>query len=79
LANGTPLPRNTDSTDFSDAALLALDSNNNPIARLNFKDCFPISLSGLEFDVYSGTTLHFTGEAQFKYTYFTIESLITTS
>ena len=77
LADGTPSVRNTDSTDFSDASLLALDSNNRPIARLNFINCFPISLSGLDFDVSTGSTQYFTAQAQFKYNYFTVESLIT--
>jgi hypothetical protein len=76
LSDGRPVVRNTDATDFSDASLLALDSNNNPIARLNFTDCFPTVLSGLDFDVSSGNTQYFTAQAQFKYKYFTAESLV---
>jgi hypothetical protein len=76
-STGEPQLRSTDMTDFSDAALLVLDSNNNPKVKLNFIDCFPISLSGLDFDISSGNVQYFAGEAVFKYLTYTIEVLTT--
>jgi hypothetical protein len=68
--------RKTDITEYSDATLMVLNSNNLPIVRLNFVDCFPISLSGLDFDVSSGNTQYFVGNAVFKYRMFSVESLL---
>jgi hypothetical protein len=70
--------RRTDLPEYSDATLMVLNSNNLPIVRLNFIDCFPISLSGLDFDVSTGNTQYFVGNAVFKYRMFTVESLIST-
>jgi len=60
---------------FSDAALLVVDSNNNPIVRLNFQDLFPISIEGLDFDITTAGMEYFVGVATFRYKVFTIEKL----
>lgn len=70
--------RKTDLPEYSDATLMVLNSNNLPIVRLNFIDCFPVSLSGLDFDVSTGNTQYFVGNAVFKYRIFSIESLLST-
>jgi hypothetical protein len=70
--------RRTDLPEYSDATLMVLNSSDLPIVRLNFIDCFPISLSGLDFDVSTGNTQYFVGNAVFKYRMFTVESLLTT-
>jgi hypothetical protein len=57
----------------SDATLFVLDSNNNPATAIQFKDAFPISLSGLEFDVTD--TEYFVGTAIFRYLNFKVEAL----
>ena len=57
----------------SDATLFVLDSNNNPNVRIQFKDAFPISLSGLDFDIANGTGDYFIGIAAFKYRIYDIE------
>lgn len=67
--------RKSDLYEYSDATLLVLDSDNLPIARLNFMDCFPISLTGLDFDISSGNVQYFAAQAVFKYRSFTVESL----
>lgn len=74
-ATGKPQLRTTDLTDFSDAVLLVLDSNNNPKVALNFMDCFPVSLSGLDFDISTGNVQYFAAQAVFKYRAYTIEVL----
>src|SRR3990167_6102162 len=35
---------------LSDETLLVLDNSNNPVAQFNFTDCFPTSLTTMEFD-----------------------------
>ena len=70
--------RRTDLPEYSDATLMVLSSNDQPIVRLNFLDCFPISLQGLDFDVSTGNTQYFVGNAVFKYRMFTVESLLAT-
>lgn len=73
--NDRPGIRSSDLTEYSDAALLVLNSDNLPIVRLNFVDCFPTSLTGMEFDVSTGNTQYFTAQASFRYRMFTIETL----
>ncbi len=73
--DGRPNLRSTDITEYSDAVLMVIDSDNLPIAQLNFFDCFPISLSGIEFDISTGNTQYFAAQATFRYRMFTVESL----
>lgn len=70
-----PPARKTDSTEFSDATLLVLDSNYAPVSEFVFRDCFPVSLTGLEFDVSSGNTQYFAAQATFKYRVFNVNAL----
>jgi hypothetical protein len=75
-----PTPRGnrsgvTDMTDFSDAYLTILGSDYNEVCRVNFLDCFPVSLSGLEFDVSTGNTQYFAAQAVFKYRTFKVEKI----
>ena len=51
----------------SDASLFMLDSNNNPITKIVFRDAFPISLQGLDFEISSGNTDYLVGVAMFRY------------
>jgi len=52
-----------------------LDSNYNPVVEFTFKDCFPVGLTGIEFDVSTGDTQYFAAQAVFRYRMFTITSL----
>jgi len=65
----------TDAWQYSDASLLVLGSSYNPIMKVNFYDCFPVSLEGLDFDVSSGNHQHFFGSVVFKYRHFDFERL----
>lgn len=60
---------------FSDATLLVLDANNNPTAQFNFVDCFPTSMSGMDFDISSGTAVYFQATVTFQYLYYTATPL----
>jgi hypothetical protein len=74
--SGGGVTRKSDLVDYSDASLMVMSSNNIAVAQMNFKDCFPISLSGVDFDISNGQTQYFTASAVFKYTSFTVESLL---
>jgi len=74
-ADGTPARRTTDAFDYSDASLLVLDGNRNPVVSLDFQECFPTSLSGIDFDITTGDTSYFTAQAVFKYRQFKITPL----
>jgi len=65
---------NNGSTSYSDATLMILDSNNNPVQKINFKDAFPVSIQGLDFEISTGSTEYMVGVAMFRYTSFTIET-----
>ena len=58
----------------SDASLFLLDSNNNPITQIVFRDAFPVSLQGLEFEISSGGTDYMVGVAMFRYKDYIIET-----
>ena len=58
----------------SDATLFLLDSNNNPITQITFRDAFPTSLAGLDFEISSGSTEYMQGVALFSYKDYTITS-----
>lgn len=57
---------------FSDATLFVLDSNNNPVVQFTFRDLFPVSLQGLDFEIYTGSTEYMTGVGMFRYKDYTI-------
>lgn len=59
---------------MSDARLLVLNSNYNPIATINFKNIFPVSLTTLEFDASATDINYFTAEVNFKYTVYEIRN-----
>lgn len=56
----------------SEASLFLLDSNNNPVTTITFRDCFPVSLAGLDFEIASGSTEYMQGIAMFAYRDYTI-------
>jgi len=53
-----------------DTSLMVLSSNYQPVAEFQFKDCFPISLTTLNFDASVQEVNYFTAEASFRYNYF---------
>ena len=58
---------------YSDATLFMLDSNNNPITKITFRDAFPVSLAGLDFEISSGNTDYMVGVAMFRYRDYVID------
>ena len=52
---------------MSDATLTILTNKNNPNLRVNFKNCFPTSLSGLSYTTQGTDTEQLTASVTFKY------------
>ena len=59
---------------FCDGTLSILNSNYREVARVKFKDLFPISLSSLEFDATNTDVQFFQAEATFKYTIYNLSA-----
>ena len=58
--------------------LTILSSSMNPTMEAHFKQLFPISLSALDFDSTTGDPTYQQASVSFKYTEYTIKSLINT-
>ena len=52
---------------YADAELLVLSASNKPTVKVSFIDMFPISLSGINFDVRVGSDKIMTATSTFKY------------
>ena len=52
---------------FSDATLNILTSKNNPVTEVRFNDCFPISLSSLQYNQQATDTDYLTATVTFEY------------
>jgi len=61
---------------FSDASLFLLDSNNNVQTEFKFRDAFPVSLQGLDFEISSGQTDYMVGVAMFRYKDYIINTTV---
>lgn len=55
---------------LSDASLYILSSNYRPVAEFIFRDCFPLSLTTLNFDASAPDVNYFTAEVKIRYNYF---------
>jgi len=59
---------------FCDGTLRILNSNLREIAKVKFKDLFPVSLTSLDFDATNTDIEYLTAEASFKYTIYELIS-----
>ena len=62
---------------FCDGSLRILNSNYREVAKVKFKDLFPISLTSLDFDATNTDVQFLTAQATFKYTIYNLTSSIT--
>jgi len=60
---------------YSDGFIFILDSNFNRKFEIYFKDLFPVSLGGLNFDATYTDTEYFAVDATFKYTIYDIKDV----
>ena len=61
--------------EYSDATLFIYNSNFNEIAKVKFKDVFPVSLSTINFSATTDDINYVTAESTFKYSIYDIEVL----
>lgn len=54
-------------TNFSDATLTVLSALNNPVVRIEYLNCFPLTLSDIRFDTKSSADNIITCRATFRY------------
>lgn len=62
------LPKN-----YSDAKLFILSSNNVVTRTVNFVDCFPVALGGIQFDSQNTDVPYVVSSLTLEYSYYTIE------
>ena len=60
--------------NYSDGTLQILGSNNVPVQSLKFKDMFPTSIEGLQFNSADSDVTYLVGNASFRYTSYKFES-----
>ena len=56
-----------DTAFYSDAYLIILSNKNNPIIEVDFQDCYPVSLSALQYDQSATDVQYITASATFSY------------
>tara|TARA_R110000796_G_scaffold22482_1_gene65141 strand:- start:67 stop:660 length:594 start_codon:yes stop_codon:yes gene_type:complete len=57
----------SDASFYSDAFLIILSNKNNPIVTINFENCFPVSLSSLQYDQGATDANNLIATATFSY------------
>jgi len=71
FVNAADLQRTSElAKNYSDASLVVLGSNNNPIQTIQFHDAFPISLTSLTFQSTNQDVNYLVGSATFRYGYY---------
>ena len=72
---GDVKPITSDSPMFSDSILTVLSNKNNPVVECRFEDCFPTSLSSLDYSQNQTDVEYLTAEVTFKYKIYEIKTL----
>lgn len=62
------------SKNYSDARLIVLGANNTPIRTFTFVDCFPTTLSGIEFNSQNTDVQYATSSLTLEYSYYKIDT-----
>ena len=60
---------------YTDASLTIYTNKNNPNIRINFKDLFPTSLTGIMFNAADTADNILTADATFRFSYYDIERI----
>ena len=72
---GDVKPITSDSPMFSDSVLTVLSNKNNPVVECRFEDCFPTSLSSLDYSQNQTDVEYLNAEVTFKYKIYEIKTL----
>ncbi len=71
FVNSTDLNQTSElATNYSDASLVILGSNNKPVQTIQFHDAFPVSISSLTFQSTNQDVQYLVGSATFRYGYY---------
>ena len=73
--NGDLKPTPSDRPMFSDSVLTILTNKNNPVVECRFSDCFPTSISGLDYSQNQTDVEYLTAEVNFKYKIYELVTL----
>jgi hypothetical protein len=65
----------TKTPQYSDGSVTILSASNKPYYRFNFKDLFPISISGFVVSTTDTPDTIVTADATFRFTYYNVEKL----
>lgn len=60
---------------FSDATLIIMTSSYSPNVKIDYKDLYPIGLSGVEFDLDQSDVTYLQATATFAYKYFNVATV----
>jgi hypothetical protein len=60
---------------YSDASMTVYTNKNNPNFRINYKDCFPTTLGGIQFSTLDSAENIITADATFRFSYYNIERI----
>lgn len=58
---------------YSDASLTIFTNKNNPSLRVQYKDCFPTTLGGVQFSSLDSAENILTADITFRYSYYNVE------
>ncbi len=72
---GDVKPATAERSMFSDATLSILTNKNNPVVEVRFADCFPTSISSLDYNQNVTDVDYLTADITFKYKIYEIHSL----
>ena len=72
---GDVKPTTSDRPMFSDSVLTILTNKNNPVVECRFSDCFPTSISGLDYSQNQTDVEYLTAEVNFKYKIYELVTL----
>ena len=72
---GDVKPPTTTRPMFGDATLTILTNKNNPAVEIRFRDLYPVSLSGLDYNQNAADVEYLTVQATFTYKLYEIHAL----
>ena len=64
------------SKGYTDGTLSILDNAYKPIIQARFVDCFPVRLSGIDFNSTNSDSLPLTSQVTFEYTYYELTTML---
>ena len=67
---GGKYPASKEGGIYSDATLTILTNKNNPVTEVRFRDTFPTSLGGLNYDQQAGDVAYLSCDITFAYKYY---------